>query len=101
MIRQPDFVTAEYAAEIIEKTKKKKKHPLLDVVKFETIEDGVCVQMLHLGSFDNEPRSFADMEAFAESQGLKRKSKIHREIYLSDARKTQSDKLKTILRFQV
>ena len=101
MIRQPDFVTAEYAGEIIEKTKKKKKHPLLDVVKFETIEDGVCVQMLHLGSFDNEPLSFADMEAFAESQGLKRKSKIHREIYLSDARKTQSDKLKTILRFQV
>ncbi|HJV77382.1 MAG TPA: GyrI-like domain-containing protein [Paludibacter sp.] len=101
MIRQPDFVTAEYAAEIIERTKIKKAHPLLDKVKFEQIEDGNCIQMLHLGSYDSEPQSFAEMEAFAESQGLIRKSKIHREIYLSDARKTQSGKLKTVLRFQV
>jgi hypothetical protein len=101
MIRQPDFVTTDYASAIIGQVKKKKPHPLLDKVKFETIEDGNCIQILHLGSYDNEPQSFATMEAFAESRGLVRKSKTHREIYLSDARKTAADKLKTILRFQV
>lgn len=101
MIRQPDFVTAEYAAEIIERTKIKKAYPLLDKVKFEQIEEGNGIQMLHLGSYDSEPQSFAEMEAFAESQGLVRMHKTHREIYLSDARKTQSEKLKTVLRFQV
>ena len=101
MIRQPDFVTTTYASDIIEQVKKKKPHPLLDKVRFETIEDGNCVQLLHLGSYDNEPQSFAAMEAFAENQGLVRKYKTHREIYLSDARKTATEKLKTILRFQV
>jgi hypothetical protein len=101
MIRQPDFVTAEYAAEIIERARIKKAYPLLDKVKFEQIEEGNCIQMLHFGSYDSEPQSFAEMEAFAESQGLVRIHKTHREIYLSDARKTQSEKLKTVLRFQV
>jgi hypothetical protein len=101
MIRQPDFVTKEYAAEIIEFIKKKKPYPLLDKVTFETIEDGTCVQMLHMGSYDDEPNSFATMEAFAENAGLIRKLKTHREIYLSDARKTAMEKLKTVLRFQV
>jgi len=101
MIRQPDFVTAGYASDIIEQVKKKKPHSLLDKVRFETIEEGNWVQILHLGNYDNEPQSFDDMEAFAESQGLVRKYKTHREIYLSDARKTAADKLKTILRFQV
>jgi hypothetical protein len=101
MIRQPDFVTTDYAANIIELVKKKRPSPLLDKVKFEQIEEGECIQMLHIGSYDSEPQTFSEMELFAASQGLVRKSKIHREIYLSDARKTQPEKLKTILRFQV
>lgn len=101
MIRQPEFVTPEFAAEVIERVAKKKPHPLLSNVNFETITEGNCVQMLHTGSFDDEPASFARMEAYAESNGLNRKSKIHREIYLSDARKTTPEKLKTILRFTV
>jgi len=101
MIRQPNFVTADYAANIIELVKKKKPSPLLDRVKFEQIEEGECIQMLHVGSYDSEPQSFAAMEDFAASLGLVRQSKIHREIYLSDARKTATEKLKTILRFQV
>ena len=101
MIRQPDFVTPVYASNIIEQVKKKKPHPLLDKVRFETIEEGNCVQILHLGSYDNEPYCFATMESFAESQGMMRKYKIHREIYLSDARKTSAEKMKTILRFKV
>jgi len=101
MMRQPDFVTPEFAQEAIARTKKKKPHPLLDDVKFETIEDGLCVQMLHEGSYDNEPVSFLKMKEFAETNNLKRISMLHREIYLSDARKVAADKLKTVLRFKV
>lgn len=101
MIRQPDFVSPEFAAAVIDRAKKKKPHRLFEKVKFETITEGDCVQMLHSGSYDDEPASFVRMEAFAESNGLKRLSKIHREIYLSDARKTAPEKLRTILRFSI
>lgn len=101
MIRQPDFVSEEYAAGIMEEVKKKKPHPLLDNVRFESISDGRCVQMLHVGSYDNEPESFAEMNAFARQHNLSRVNAVHREIYLFDARKVQPDRLKTILRFQV
>lgn len=57
--------------------------------------------MLHIGSFDDEPESFARMEAFCIEQGYVRTSKIHREIYLADPRKTEPSKLKTVLRFPV
>lgn len=101
MIRQPDFVTEEYAAAIIEKVKIKKPHTLLEDIKFEAISEGLCVQMLHVGSYDNEPESFAEMNSFATKNNLARTCHTHREIYLSDARKVQPEKLRTILRFQV
>ncbi|MCG8475963.1 MAG: GyrI-like domain-containing protein [Cytophagales bacterium] len=100
MIRQPDFVDESFAQQMIELTKKKKPHDLLDKVKFETIEEGKCVQMLHLGSYDDEPESFRQMKEFALNEGLKRKSMTHREIYLTDTRRTPVEKLKTVLRFQ-
>jgi len=101
MMRQPDFVSAGFALETIERTKKKKPHQLLEKVKFETIEDGLCVQMLHEGSYDSEPASFREMKEFADAKNLVRISQSHREIYLSDARKVPADKLKTVLRFMV
>lgn len=101
MIRQPDFVTEEFANDILEQTRKKKPQPLLKEVKFEVLEEGPCIQMLHTGSYDNEPASFRQMEAFAQSNHLNRKFKTHREVYLSDSRKTPPEKLKTILRFQI
>lgn len=101
MIRQPDFVDLGFFENIVKLTKEKKPNNLLDSVKFETIKEGTCVQMLHLGSYDNEPETFRIMENFARDQGLKRISKIHKEIYLTDARKTAPEKLKTVLRFQV
>lgn len=101
MIRQPDFVNEKFALDILELTKKKKSNPLLEQLVFEEMEEGPCIQMLHIGSYDDEPLSFSKMEAFAEEKGLKRKSKIHREIYLSDARRTPAEKLKTTLRFQL
>lgn len=101
MIRQPNFVDVDFAMQILEQTKKKKPHSLLNQVKFEEITEGNCIQMLHLGSYDNEPESFRIMENFAKEQNFSRTSKTHREIYLGDPRKVSPDKLKTVLRFSV
>lgn len=101
MIRQPDFVTDQLAQEVIDRVKLKKPHPLLDNVSFNSIEEGLCVQMLHLGPYDDEPKSFALMEDYCVQNKLRRSTMVHREIYLTDARKTQQEKLKTVLRFKV
>jgi len=101
MIRQPDFVTEEIASIALESVRKKKPHPLLSDVTFATISDGLCVQMLHIGSYDNEPESFETMKEFVLSKNLTRASMLHREIYLSDFRKVEPAKLKTVLRYLV
>lgn len=101
MIRQPDFISKEYAYEIMKQVKNKKQYPLLDKVTFDIIEEGLCVQMLHIGSYDTEPITFKKMNSFISRHNLSRTNAIHREIYLLDARRVQKDKLKTMLRFQV
>ena len=101
MIRQPDFLTEPLFKLFLQQTKKKKPNPFLEHVRFEHVEEGWCCQLMHLGSFDDEPESFARMEAFCAEHGYIRSSKLHREIYLSDPRRTKSEKLKTVLRFQV
>ncbi|UPW20338.1 GyrI-like domain-containing protein [Agarivorans sp. TSD2052] len=101
MIRQPDFVDQNFYSEMLELAKLKTNNPLLGQLSFESFVEGLSVQMLHLGRFEDEPLSFGKMEQFADEQGLTRLSKVHREIYLSDARKVQPEKLKTVLRFQV
>lgn len=101
MIRQPDFVHDTLFQQVLQLVKRKKSNPLLEEVHLEKITDGKCIQMLHVGSYDNEPESFRIMEAFARQNNLKRKSMIHREIYLSDVRKVAPEKLKTVLRFEV
>jgi len=101
MIRHPDFVTAEISEKAFETAKRKKPHPFLAEAFFCEIEDGLSVQMLHNGDYDNEPVSFAKMQAFMSDSGLVRHSNNHREIYLSDATKTDRDKLKTVLRYSI
>ncbi|MBE9914454.1 hypothetical protein G8C92_10470 [Paenibacillus donghaensis] len=101
MIRQPDFLTEEMFERFLEQTRRKKPNPFLENVRFEHVEDGLSCQMMHIGSFDDEPESFSRMEAFCTEHGFIRSSKIHREIYLSDPRKTEPPKLKTVLRFPV
>ncbi|MEK4515341.1 GyrI-like domain-containing protein [Paenibacillus sp. FSL H8-0122] len=100
MIRQPDFLTPLLAAEVLEQVKHSKPHPLLDKAVFEHCEDGLSVQMLHIGPYDDEPHSFARMEQFCTAQGLVRESLLHREIYISDARRVRPEKLRTVLRFK-
>jgi hypothetical protein len=101
MIKQPDFVDESVFEKALEIANKKKPSPLLKEVGFEEIEDGLSVQILHIGSYDDEPTSFAKMDEFAIANNLKRQGKMHREIYLSDPSKTSQGKLKTVLRYTV
>ncbi|HHY76208.1 MAG TPA: hypothetical protein GX500_05460 [Firmicutes bacterium] len=101
MIRQPDFVTQELFDMVRDMAAKKKGAPDLSRARLETITDGLSVQMTHIGSYDKEAESFAKMHEFCASQGLVRVGRNHREIYLSDPRRTEPDKLKTVLRIFV
>lgn len=101
MIRQPDFVTQEVVNKAFENVRKKKPHPLLNDITFETMEDGLSVQMMHIGSYDDEPQSFEQMKNFIKENNLETTTLKHREIYISDARKTEKSKLKTVLRYMV
>ena len=99
-IRLPDFVTREDLAWAVETAEKKKK---LDcsAAEFLRLEEGLCVQMMHLGPYDTEPESVARMEAYARERGLLpdfTDKRLHHEIYLSDPRKAAPEKWKTVIR---
>ena len=103
VIRLPDFVTREDFAWAVETASKKKK---LDCsgAEFLTVEEGLCVQMLHLGPFDDEPASVARMDAYLAEQGYVNdweNGRLHHEIYLSDARRVPPEKWKTVIRHPV
>lgn len=100
MIRQPDFLTKELYERFLMETKKKKPSEYLDKICLEEIEEGLCCQILHIGTYDDEPLSFEKMDRFCSENGYKRAFKTHREIYLSDPRKTDASKIKTILRYK-
>lgn len=101
MIRQPDFITEGMVRRAIETVKKKKPNPLYEEIRFDTMQEGKCIEILHIGAFDDEPASFEKMDQFAEKNGLKRNKSCHREIYLNNANRVEKSKLKTILRFSV
>lgn len=103
MIRQPEFVTPE-VFEWAKNELKKKKNLTVEKAKFEEIEEGLCVQMMHIGSYDEEPATIAQMEQFMQENGLKNdigNARKHHEIYLSDPRKTKVENLKTVIRIPV
>jgi hypothetical protein len=101
MIRQPNFLTADLFEKFLLQVKKKKPNPYLDKIELVTMEEGLCCQMLHIGSYDEESGSFKIMDKFCEDNGYRRICLKHREIYLSDPRKTEANKLKTILRYKI
>jgi len=81
---------------------KKKSLSRFKDVRLESIEDGDCVQILHVGPYDDEPESFMKVDEFCAAHNLQRANdEWHRKIYLSDARKVEPAKLKTVLRVQV
>ena len=103
VIRLPDFVTkAEFDWAIAEATRKKKED--FSAVEYLTITEGLCVQCMHIGPFDDEPATVEKMHAFLEENGCTpdfSEKRLHHEIYLSDARKTAPDKLKTVIRHPI
>ena len=102
MIRQPDFVTLDMLEAAIMNVSKKKSLSRFKDVRLESIEDGDCVQILHVGPYDDEPESFMKVDEFCAAHNLQRANdEWHRKIYLSDARKVEPAKLKTVLRVQV
>ncbi len=101
MIRQPHFLNENLFKEVVQLTSKKKYHKLLNEVVFKDISENMCIQMLHNGSYDNERISFELMDEHCIKNNLKRISMKHREIYLTDARRTSPEKNKTTLRYKV
>ena len=103
VIRLPDFVTkADFEWAIEEATRKKKMD--FSKVEFLEIEEGLCVQCMHSGSYDNEPAAVAAMDKFIADNGYENDisdTRRHHEIYLSDARKVAPDKLKTVIRHPI
>lgn len=101
MLRQPDFIVARQIQTALERVQQKKPDALYAEIRFGPLRDGLCVQLLHTGSYDDEPASFEAMDRFAARNSLRRTAPWHREIYLSDARRTEAGKRKTILRYPV
>lgn len=103
LIRLPDFVTKSDFSWAVEEASKKKKTDF-SKVEFLSYDEGLCVQCMHIGSYDNEPKTVQLMHEFIEKEGylLDISSKrFHHEIYLSDARRVVPDKLKTIIRHPI
>ena len=103
VIRLPDFVTkADFDWAIEEATRKKKMD--FSKVEFLEIEEGLCVQCMHSGSYDGEPATVAAMDKFIADNGYENDisdTRRHHEIYLSDARKVAPEKLKTVIRHPI
>ena len=103
LIRLPDFVTkADFDWAIEQATKKKKDD--FSRVEFLTYDEGVCVQCMHIGSYDDEPKTVALMHEYMKANGYDldiTESRYHHEIYLSDPRKCAVDKLKTVVRHPI
>ncbi len=103
VLRLPDFVTrADFDWAVAEAALKKKQD--FSAVEYLTLDEGLCVQMLHTGPFDDEPASVALMDAFIAENGYRNDfsdKRLHHEIYLSDARRVAPEKWRTVIRHPV
>ena len=103
VIRLPDFVSEDDFRWAVNEAAKKKKQDF-SKVEFLTVEEGLCVQCMHIGSYDDEPLTVETMHAYIEKEGYVldiSDKRLHHEIYLSDARKVAPEKLKTVIRHPI
>lgn len=103
LIRLPDFVTKEEFIWAIEEAQEKKKEDF-SKVEFLTYDEGLCVQCMHIGTYDEEPETVDKMHAFMREQGYEldiTDKRYHHEIYLSDARRTAPERLRTVIRHPI
>lgn len=100
VIRIPDFVKEDDFRWAVDEATEKKKQDF-SKVEFLTVEEGLCVHCMHIGSYDDEPATVSMMHEYMEHQGYEldiTDKRLHHEIYLSDARKVAPEKLKTVIR---
>lgn len=100
MIRLPEFVTKEEFDWAVSEATDKKQMDFSKVAYF-TYQEGLCVQCMHIGSYDDEPATIQKMKAFLEEQGYAEdlsEKRLHHEIYLSDPRRTAKERLRTVIR---
>ena len=103
VIRLPDFITEKDFAWAVQTATKKKKIDC-SPAEFLTIDEGLCVQIMHQGSFDSEPATVALLEDYLKEQGYENninEQRLHHEIYMSDARKVAPEKWKTVIRHPI
>lgn len=103
VIRLPDFISERDLAWAVETAAKKKKIDC-SPAEFLTIDEGLCVQIMHLGSFDSEPSTIALMDNYLKEQGFVNDingQRLHHEIYMSDARRVAPEKWKTVIRHPI
>ena len=103
VIRLPEFITKKDFEWAVETASEKKK---LDCssAEFLTVDEGLCVQIMHIGAFDDEPQTVALMDEYIAQNGYENditESRLHHEIYLSDARKVAPEKWKTVIRHPI
>ena len=97
MIMQPDYVTAKHVNAATKQLREKKNPLALDKIRFDSYHEGFSVQILHIGPYDDEGPTIAQMHKFIDENGYQLHMK-HHEIYLSDPRRSKPEKLKTVLR---
>lgn len=103
VIRLPDFITEEDFNWAVQEAANKKKIDC-KAAKFYTLEEGLCVQIMHVGRFDDEPATVLKMDEFLVEQGYENdftSQRLHHEIYLSDPRKTKAEKCRTVIRHPI
>lgn len=103
LIRLPEFVTEEVFDWAIQEATEKKRQDF-SAVELLSWGEGLCVQCMHLGPYDEEPATVAAMEAYAKAQGYEEdfgEGRFHHEIYLSDVRRCRPEKLKTVIRHPI
>lgn len=103
VIRLPEFITQKDFEWAVETASEKKK---LDCssAEFLTVDEGLCVQIMHIGAFDDEPQTVTLMDEYIAQNGYENnitESRLHHEIYLSDARKVAPEKWKTVIRHPI
>lgn len=97
MIMQPDHITPEMYQEALQQLMKKKDNPAIASLRFVNFQEGLSMQIMHVGPYSEEPKTIEMMKTFACENGFTLRGK-HHEIYMGDPRRTKPEKLKTILR---
>lgn len=97
MIMQPDHVDEVLFGQVLGKLRAKRDSPMLDALRLATFTEGLCVQLMHIGPYADEPATVARMRRFAEERGYRFEDR-HHEIYLGDPRRADPGRLKTVVR---